>query len=68
MPASCEYGMCPRPAGSSNAPYCSEIHKLFAERKELKEKLALVEKRIQVLQTPTQVQRGVQRSIDVANQ
>ena len=52
MPASCEYGMCPRPAGPSNAPYCSEIHKLFAERKELKEKLSQIEERIQQLTAP----------------
>lgn len=52
MPASCEYGMCPRPAGSSNAPYCSEIHKLFAERKELKEKLLQIEQRIKQLSLP----------------
>ena len=65
MPSSCEYGMCPRPATYSS--YCSEYHSLAAQRKELKEKLAEIEQRIKALQQDSS-QRGVQRSVEVANQ
>jgi hypothetical protein len=49
MPSLCEYGMCHRVSSSIFYPFCSEAHKLYAERKEILEKLCQIEEKIKQL-------------------
>ena len=45
MPQLCEYMMCHRISSWQHAPFCSEHHKLAAEKQELRERLAQVEEK-----------------------